>query len=849
MTFKNLDSDRLYFIVINSVPPELLLDFYRRNDKRLILQGVKVSSLPKNAKTAAKIFITLPDKAIPVAREWFSKKFESEPKVDLSEIIDKFLAYESVDDKNTDSNEMQNFSRNIFLDLLSENPDQGVVKFMSSKIKLGAESILLTPTSIDLISPASEVTMERLISKITPYLDTFKNDKLSDLTDSELLAVMAISSGEAFSLLANEFHARVGKSNLTSDTHEAILNALRVKKDNNDVIPSIKLIDSRVASDLSSFDPEDVKFLGVVKNIVESSNTRFIRVLAVISGENCYGLNETQRKELLPESGDVIWLGRGHKKVLGLNQFGIFTVKSEDNSSKRGSNDTQFSLDELIHQVYPVVLLEASVKENTKIKYLMEAQAEHIASKPAYVLIGNEGVLKPHLSTNAIDFNEPMELFHQASILKIDNQLYTYQLGISDRKMDFSSSESYLKKLLRSDLLDKNNILKDQAQNLIDELRLINSGDNAEKVADLILDLNNVLEKKEFVDEIVMLLKGNAEIQKAVQERIDILVSEKIASEKTVRSEILELENKKLEIKSSLEKEEEKFKKLRQKFSQDVKGVFERAKEDGGKVLSEAAFFMAIMESNSLNKIETPQHAIAFSDTVAKGYSMISRTPHALPINERFANLPFPERKVAKLFEVIMDSIEMGFVPAFKGRAATILSSAIVDHYPSSLISEYEIYPGAIQIPELKRQSLDASQDQIILLNNFDMSPISLYGQHLIDQIFVNFMSRSKKIYPLIVLAFESSGLGLDYPLALETSMVIIDTDQIEFGDIKVDLDDLRDSIKDDESLDAVTKKSFYFAIKNLEDFQNIHGDQRLHSLYGFLKATYFNRLRKSDEG
>ena len=106
-------------------------------------------------------------------------------------------------------------------------------------------------------------------------------------------------------------------------------------------------------------------------------------------------------------------------------------------------------------------------------------------------------------------------------------------------------------------------------------------------------------------------------------------------------------------------------------------------------------------------------------------------------------------------------------------------------------------------------------------------------------------MSRSKKIYPLIVLTFESTGLGLDYPLALETSMVIIDTDQIEFDDIKVDLDDFRDLINDDESLDAVTKKSFNYAIKNLEDFQNSHGDERLYSLYGFLTATYFDRLMK----
>lgn len=845
MTFKKLDSDRLYFIVTNSVPPELLLDFYRRNDKRLILQGVKISSLPKNTKTAVKIFITLPDKAIPIAREWFSRKFENEPKVDFSKIINKFLAYESVDDKNTDSDEIQNFSRNIFLDLLSENPNQSVVEFMSSKIKLGAESTILNPTSIDLISSTSEETMERLISKITPYLDTFKTDKLSDLTDSELFAVMAISSGEAFRLLTNEFHTRVGKSNLTSDNHEALLNALGAKNNYSDAIPSIKLIDSKFTSDLSSIDPKEVKFLGVIKNIVESSNTRFIRVLAVISGENCYGLNETQRKELLPDSGDVIWLGRGQKKVLGLNQFGIFTVKPEENSSKRGSNDTHFFLDELIQQVYPVVFLEASVKENTKIKNLMEAQAEHIASKHAYVLIGNEGVLKPHMSTNSIDFNEPMELFHQASLFNIDNQLFTYQLGISDKKIDFSSSESYLKKLLKSDLLNKNNILKDQAQNLIDELRLINSGDNSEKVADLILNLNNLLDKKEFVDEIALLLEGNAEIQRAVQERIDILVSEKIASENIIRSEIIELENKKNALKSSLLKEEANFKKLRQKFSQDIKGVFEKAKEDGGKVLSEAAFFMAIMESNGFNKVESQHQTIVSSDTLARSYTINSRMPSTISLNERFANLPFPERKVARLFEAIMDSVELGFVPAFKGRAATILSGAIVDHFPSSIISEYEIYPGVIQIPELKRQNLDASQDQIILLNNFDMSPISLYGQHLIDEIFVNFMSRSKKIYPLIVLTFESTGLGLDYPLALETSMVIIDTDQIEFDDIKVDLDDFRDLINDDESLDAVTKKSFNYAIKNLEDFQNSHGDERLYSLYGFLTATYFDRLMK----
>ena len=53
-------------------------------------------------------------------------------------------------------------------------------------------------------------------------------------------------------------------------------------------------------------------------------------------------------------------------------------------------------------------------------------------------------------------------------------------------------------------------------------------------------------------------------------------------------------------------------------------------------------------------------------------------------------------------------------------------------------------------------------------------------------------------------MTFEDSGLGLDYPDALKSSLVIVDTDQIEFENFKLNLDDFRCLVEENEAIGLI---------------------------------------------
>jgi len=130
-------------------------------------------------------------------------------------------------------------------------------------------------------------------------------------------------------------------------------------------------------------------------------------------------------------------------------------------------------------------------------------------------------------------------------------------------------------------------------------------------------------------------------------------------------------------------------------------------------------------------------------------------------------------------------------------------------------------------------------------LKNFDIAPISIYGNVLVDFCYKKFMAGNSVGSVNAVFTFEDSGLGLSYPIALDASLLLIDTDQIEFIDEMIELEEFEVLIRGNDSIDNFTKKILYKLISSLKEFEAEFGAERYSQLCGFLRVTFINRHLK----
>jgi hypothetical protein len=180
-----------------------------------------------------------------------------------------------------------------------------------------------------------------------------------------------------------------------------------------------------------------------------------------------------------------------------------------------------------------------------------------------------------------------------------------------------------------------------------------------------------------------------------------------------------------------------------------------------------------------------------------------------------------------------------------KGGASGVLARLIAEsltNNPHNSFLEIKMQPGVSHVNELISDEILKNNNTVFLIKNFDIAPISVYGHDMVDVCYLRALDVNVALYPQLILTYEDSGLGLDFPKALEKSMITIDLDNPEYEDNGLDLDDFL------ESLVAVDSDSSekYFITKLIEKIRKvkptIEGD-RLSSLLGLLNHFYLKNL------
>ena len=824
------------YVLQHGVPASVLIEFFKKNQKRLIPTGMKLDSVPKEAGRALNQFINMPDKAVPIAYEWFLNRHLDLPEMTVEDVLSIFLLNEYDIQPIEEIEKIDQYCQFILLNLLSRDPSEKLVSFMKTPI---LNSNITTAQATQESSELEVQDIGDIIPSAIEIANNYHKDKLDSLTDSELIALIPVSDQIRFFDIKSELEKRVSSQELQENTVQEYISLIE-KFLPIEAKANISIKNSN-SFEFDEFDPADFQVFGVVTNLVETSRTVFIRVLGLLKNGLLYKLTVEQRKELFPEHGDIIWLSRGHRKVLEKNEFGIFNVDLDGNWGGKGA---KYSVKGLQSQIFPVSLCEYSLKELSRVEYWLSLNEFHLSSSGAYVLLSNNALIKPNFTGNSmLDFEKPFDLYSSAEIYMLEGEYYTPELGTSTTRVDFSSPETYFKKIIKSGLGDRLNLSREAQGVLVDEFNAIKSGQNSQKIEEVITTLDELLAKQTLFSELIEELERSPKVQQAINEGIEKVVSEKTSQADALRNQIKQLEEKKISLEKVTSREEEQIKKLRQGLSKDIKLTFEKAVQDGRKVLSEIALFQAIIPLQPTTVEDSSGSRPMVLNTSSGNYTLAVSAPRKNSVEDQFRPLRFRASLVVRLFETLSDLYLLGLTPAFIGSGARIFADSLANSFPVNSIVDINIGPGAVSVPELLDQKILLDCSRLYLVKNFDISPISLYGHSLVDLCYKKFLAGTSELGVNVILTFEDSGLGLSYPQSLNSSIAIIDVDSIEFEDEIIDLEGFHESIRDGGARDEQSKKALFNIIRSLKTFEGIDDAVRFGRLCGFLRKSYFKRF------
>lgn len=831
MNFKDLDQNRLKFVIRNATNKSLS-EFFKRNQKRLIIEGIKIQIIPKDFIKGVDLFASFNQKALSIANSWFENNLDVSKDISLEGAINFFLSVENKDNEPDVELDILN-SKVIFMELLKAEPKKSLVDFMKSTIIEKSDEILPVENLVNLNNFS--------ISNILQYIES-QSVELKSLSLDELFVLSIInrdSNQEIIEVAKNKAMVK----NINFDEYESVISSVnlnKIEKENRrHSDKGVEVTQSLQLSNVRDIDVENILVIGTVTNIVESSGNRFIKVLGVIENRKLYELTHIQKQSIFPDSGDLIWYVKDFKRLLQKNEVGIFKVMPSSFGSSGNHISTKFTIYEFVSKLNHVRVCEENTLDRIALTKWFYRNEIDIAEKYSYVL-SNDKLIKPYKVNNQkIDFDRPMDVIVNTEIYKIDKNLYSPEHSTAISIIDLSPSESYLKKLLKNVEFNQSSFTKNQISNLIEEIKETKEAHDSEKIPEVLEDLNELLRKQDLFESIVKKITDTPEVKSAINDIVISKSNEIIAKKYELTNEVRQLEQQKASFAKTLDLEKEQFKKLKLSFSNDIKDIFQKAIVNGKDMLAETAFFQALISKDNfrsdaieVNHISSPNlHGISYKKTGTQ------------PVADKIKSFPYKAVKTKKLIESLLDCSSIGLSIGIKGGASGIVARFIAERLTTeTYYIDIEMRPGVTSVSELSLDEASSNYDFVYLIRNFDIAPISIYGHDIVDLCYLRAIDKDVTQYPKVIVTYEDSGLGLDIPIAFQKSLIIIDLDHIELEDKEVTLDDFESYL---ETLNLPQSQRYVIdkLVAKIKSSSNTFNSERLSSLIGLIDQFYIKNL------
>ena len=191
MNFKDLNQHRLQLVIRNATSNSLN-EFYRKNQKRLIIEGVKIQIIPPDFRKGVELFASFKPNAVSIARDWFENNLDLIGDISLEDAINTLIKVENHELESSEELQSLN-SKIIFMELLKKEPDKRLLEYMQTDNGLTTEEKSKSKKS----KSEEKLSLNRVIDFLDKKVSTLEDLSLDELL---LLSIVNIDTNDAIAV-------------------------------------------------------------------------------------------------------------------------------------------------------------------------------------------------------------------------------------------------------------------------------------------------------------------------------------------------------------------------------------------------------------------------------------------------------------------------------------------------------------------------------------------------------------------------------------------------------------------------------------------------------------------------
>lgn len=783
MAYRGIDKKRFTYLLSLGTDEFELKRFFADCRIQLIQSGGRVQNLPQGSKARIQMLAAgLPASADDVVQAWFAKHLTMVDPEEAESVVGVFKRYEELDEVLPEDS-ARRFARSCLVHLFSEEPSQSLLDFLKTPIGVqteGQEDVAevavdqhdvphreaypenLPQVLVDLVE--GKDADEHLVG-FPPELATFINGLQAAEQGQTNQATEAADALLANSILRSRLEQYIGQQEIRKAASDASSRGLRI-------------MDTEMFE--GSFEYERDEVLAYCTK-ADNPKAVFVHPIAVVRGAQIQFLSDEKRRELFPETGDVMaFTGVGHPRQPRRGEVGIWRVAEHETDKA-----THYHLASEKRAVYEVRSVPFPSTDYDSVREFLKENAERsgVGSLQPLIFHLNDGLIvggrgeRPDLSKDE-SFESGLLSWNSLQTMRLEGRLFVLgplpkEQGIYECASLATTVRRLFKPLVGGERA-AGGLTKSQLSYLAQSLGSVETELGVLRIQRIKTQLERLGEQPEALVALVDELMNHTSVKQRIDRLVEQEASRQLEQKNSLQADIVRLQKERGEWEGRVRKQRDEHRKLPDGISKAVKAAFEKARADGLSSLAEVAIFQALSIPAQIRGTITEARAGRTGVLVQPTVRDLAPTDGEVVTILRALGVP---AKPATAFALVGEAARQAGLmvcvrgvaarPAVEGWARAIVQHGVLIDSTIGLVDDSVVRDVLARVPP---------PDGLALLDA-NLSALDIYARPLSDLVLARLAEPTAKHQLAIFLALADGVGALPLPRTFERISVLIDLD------------------------------------------------------------------------
>lgn len=758
MTYLNLDSDRLEWLIRNALTGDELKSFFEDCRPQLIIAGEKAQTPPRNPDDAALRICRFSPKAHAVFSKWLKLNRSGDSQGLRTQLTPRFRAMENEGVEFT-AKETRKLARCGLDEIYEATPDGSWLKFLSSPMSATTTGVIDNDDAESIIDGLNVIPapMELLSYARIRAKKAAPDDVVSPVLQSIAKLETALQERDRvyfaqFAELAEDFYRLLDAQPTPTPTAPPAAMPRGITASPPELL-SIETFNDYLHLDVIA-----------VPNRISSAGPIFFNVEAFIKDGVVFRLDAESLRRAIPDEGRLIL----HQDLRALSpKIGTYAAyRVEQFSTHLPIKVRVIGPGVTLHLI--VYVPYASAEHDSVREWIGEYLNQQQIADPIFVTSDNlciraKGDL--HDRRRAATYEWTLDCWDSLKAVEFAGGAYVVgPLSKATRFYDCSPLSSFARKLLK-ELSEKRiiGLTKQQISDVAQAVGALDARGEEQRRDRLRAQLANLSNSEEDYDGLVEEILKSPVVKTDVNRKVHEIAAQLSADMEREKGALEHVRNEKRVAERSLEKLRETTEFKTKELRLAIKKAFTGAKEKELETLGQLALFQAILGAqNELPKIAQASTPPPLSAPLLLPIAKFE--PLGDSLEDVFRSAEFPDPSSSAYGEATAIASSLGMPIVVVGPGANHVGLQIARALCKEAITAVDVYPGAIGASEC--DSLPYMEEVgNIVIRNANLSDLSLYGRRLLDSLVMRFFGqRAKTTFPPVILTASTGAASLPWP-------------------------------------------------------------------------------------